>query len=105
MKLPIDVIPNTRPVRFRWKTRMDSLIGVVDQDMEGSLPATVEKAVADLITLCKRQQQEIVSLKKETEELYAQLLEAQKRIKDEAEAEALTFKSTPSTPPQGKRNR
>jgi hypothetical protein len=55
MKLPIDLIPNTNPPTFRWKT----VVGTMDnhghaiQDCEGQLPSTVETAVVELITIAK----------------------------------------------------
>jgi hypothetical protein len=54
VKLPIDVIPDTDPPRFRWTQRVDTLNGPVDQECEGQLPVTVERAVADLIALVKK---------------------------------------------------
>lgn len=62
-KLPIDIIPNTRPQRFKWHTRGDILTGARAQDFEATLPAYIEKQVMELIALVKRQQEEIETLK------------------------------------------
>ena len=65
--LPIDVVPNTDPVVFRWKRMVDSLAGEQMVTMEGALPSMVEGAVVDLIALAKRQEQELVGLRKQIE--------------------------------------
>lgn len=48
MQLPIDLIPGSHPPKFRWSRAVPQII-----PCEGNLPATCEKAVAELITLAK----------------------------------------------------
>lgn len=53
-RLPIDVIPGTIPLSFQWKQRVTTFAdGSQTIDHEGSLPASVELAVVELITLAK----------------------------------------------------
>ena len=68
MNLPIDVVPDTRPPRFRWRQTVGTPVGPHVADCEGSLPPSVEGAVADLITLAKQQAQEIMGLRRTSEE-------------------------------------
>lgn len=63
MILPIDVVPNTRPPRFRWRQRVKTLAGDKVVENEGALPAWVEGAVAELVALAK-------GLKKRLESAY-----------------------------------
>lgn len=70
--LPIDVIPDTLPLRFRWKYVMDTISGPRSLDQVGCLPPTVEDAVLDLIKLTKRQAQEIEELRKELKQFKSQ---------------------------------
>lgn len=53
MKLPIDVVPSSRPPQFRWQSRVGTPLGLRTVDHEGSLPASVEGAVADLVALAR----------------------------------------------------
>lgn len=56
--LPIDVVPGSRPRRFRWRQWVDSIVGPRYLDMEGVLPQGVDVAVMSLIdqikTLCEK---------------------------------------------------
>lgn len=71
MDLPIDVVPNVTGLRsrikFRWKQKVDSVVGTRLQDCEGSLPVVVEDKVAELIALVKMQEQEIIGLRRQVE--------------------------------------
>lgn len=57
MNLPIDIILGSRPPRFRWKQAVSNPFGTFPTiiDHEGTLPPTVEEAVAQLIALAKTQ--------------------------------------------------
>lgn len=57
MSLPIDVVPNTYPPRFRWTYQ--------GQRMESNLMPSIERAVADLIGVAKRQGELIECLQQE----------------------------------------
>lgn len=61
-KLPIEVIPNSNPPRFRWKRRVSTPNGVVEQVHEGTLPLGVDHAVSHLIAEVKRLQDRVVEL-------------------------------------------
>ena len=56
--LPIDIIPDSKPLKFRWQTRVNTLDNTATQECEGSLPLPVEGAVVMLIALTKQLQHE-----------------------------------------------
>lgn len=62
MTLPINLIPNTQPPRFRWKQVVSTPSGNRTVDHEGTLPPTVEGAVVELIKLAHHQAREIVAM-------------------------------------------
>lgn len=64
-KLPIDVVPNTRPPQFRWQQTVGTPIGPKVVDHEGALPPSIEDAVKTLIDITNRQVQEIGRLQQE----------------------------------------
>ena len=72
MTLPIDVIPNTSPARFRWRqlvtTPTDKMV-----ECEGALTSAAEGAVMSLIALAKRQEQEIEGLRRMNDGLASQV--------------------------------
>lgn len=54
MKLPIDVIPGTRPPRFRWRQTVTSPAGGTQTvEHEGMLPPALEGAIAELVAVAK----------------------------------------------------
>ena len=55
MTLPIDLIPGTRPPRFRWRQTVTTPAGDRVVNYEGVLPPAAEEAVAQLIALAKTQ--------------------------------------------------
>ena len=55
MTIPIDLISNSRPPRFRWRQTVTSPAGDRVITHEGTLPAAVEDAVAALIIIARRQ--------------------------------------------------
>lgn len=57
MDLPIDIIPGSRPPRFRWQQTVPIDGRTVNH--QGTLPPTVEEAVAQLIALTKSQQKRL----------------------------------------------
>lgn len=64
--LPIDVEKKANGLLwFRWRCRVDTPVGVRVQDCEGGLPLSAERAVADLIALCKQQETVIEQLREE----------------------------------------
>ena len=67
MNLPIELISNSSPPRFRWRQTLQTPIGTRTVDHEGTLPPTVETAVEFLIALAKQQAQEIIGLQKRVE--------------------------------------
>lgn len=69
MNLPIDIIPNTLPQRFKWCRSVTTPIGEKSIECEGSMPASSEVAISLLISLAKQQEVEILALKKQVEEL------------------------------------
>lgn len=71
--LPIDVIPNTNPPRFRWRQTVQTPTGLRTVENEGILPPSVEGAVLVLITLAKRQQKEADGLAEQVADLAAEV--------------------------------
>lgn len=67
MVLPIDVIPGSKPRRFRWRSVTDAFGGPRVTQHEGTLMPTMESAVAELIELAKRQAADIEALKKQVQ--------------------------------------
>lgn len=64
MDLPIDVVPNTNPPRFRWRQLVSSPIGMHNAQHEGVLQPSVEQAVLSLIILARQQAAEIENLQR-----------------------------------------
>lgn len=94
--LPIDIVPNTHPPKFRWKQAASTPLGPRIVDCEGELPASVESAVAELITLAKSQAQEIVGLRRTVENITAQL-DAQTELLKAAEVQPTALPMHQST--------
>lgn len=76
--LPIDIVPNTRPSRLRWRQTVTTLAGTTMVQMEGRLPAPVESAVIELIALVKRQAQDIIDLRRRHDVLVGKIESLQK---------------------------
>lgn len=64
MNLPIDVIPNTRPLKFKWRQVITSAVGNKTVEYEGEMPASVERAIESLIMIAKQLALENEELKK-----------------------------------------
>lgn len=75
MTLPINLIPNTQPPRFRWKQVVSTPSGNHTVDHEGTLPAPVESAVMDLIRVARRQELEIEKLQNTIREMDTRITE------------------------------
>ena len=54
MNLPIDIIPNTIPPKFRWRQVISTPIGKKTVEHEGQLPPSVEGAIVALIGITKQ---------------------------------------------------
>ncbi len=68
MNLPIDVIPNSNPPRFRWRQIVPTPAGTKSVEYNGAqLPPSVEGAVIQLIELAKQQYADNVELRKKLE--------------------------------------
>lgn len=89
MKLPIELIPNTDPPKFKWTRRSDSIIGEVEATHEGSVPSHLEEALVALIRLT-------VCLKKENEHMCNQLIKCKQRCDELSKPESKV--PTPSSP-------
>lgn len=63
MALPIEVVQNSYPVRFRWRQWLTSPIGETMQECEGTLPLGATQALVELIAITNRQEKEIAELK------------------------------------------
>ena len=89
MRLPIEAIPNSRPQRFRWKQTVSTPDGPRAVEYEGTMPATVEVALKELITLAN-------TLVEQRDRLLV-LLEERDRLLEEAESVAHVAPAPPTT--------
>lgn len=64
MKLPIEVA-SINPTRFRWRQLVESVNGPRVVNYKGSVQASMEQALLDLVSICKQQQKEIKALRKQ----------------------------------------
>lgn len=72
--LPIDVVPNSIPRVFVWKMLVSDFNGNrFKQEQQGSLPASVEKPVEELIVLVRKLNSENALLREENALLRGQL--------------------------------
>lgn len=94
--LPIDVVPGTRPPRFRWRVAVGTAGGHGQRavECEGSLPAGVERAVLALIGVAKAGEARCEELVKENATLKAQNLAMFEQLEARAEP------TKPAAPPQ-----
>ncbi len=53
-RLPIDVVPGSRPLRFKWRSIVDTPNGRIAQECEGPLPPSVEQSVELLIGVARQ---------------------------------------------------
>lgn len=62
MNLPIDLIPNTSPPRFRWRQVINTPVGKKTVEHEGLLLPSVEGAVEALVMIAKQLEKEVFAL-------------------------------------------
>lgn len=53
MRLPIDLIPNTSPPRFRWRQVVNTPLGRQSVEQEGAVSASIEVALQELIVMTR----------------------------------------------------
>lgn len=82
MDLPIDLIPNTHPPRFRWKHTVVTPIGQKTVECTGIMLPGVEESLITLITMAKKQAGEIAVLKQQIEGLHAQVVAGTEHVID-----------------------
>lgn len=100
MRLPIDVVAGSRPLRFKWIQRVDSVGGVRTVDYEGTLVPSVEWSICELITLCKQQAQQIKELQRIVNELTDRVAAQSELLAKKAEKPAeQPAQSTMKVPP------
>ncbi len=68
MKLPIELVLNTDPPRFRWKQTIDLIGGEREIEHIGVVPAHLEGALIALIEVAQRQAKDIEQLKKDRDQ-------------------------------------
>lgn len=51
MDLPIEIVPNSRPIKFRWKEVIDSPDGRRVVNLEGTVPPGMAIAIERLISI------------------------------------------------------
>ncbi len=62
MNLPIDIIQDSNPPRFRWRQTVSALGGPQVVECEGYLDSSVEKSVMALIVVAKKLEEELAKL-------------------------------------------
>lgn len=96
MQLPIEVIPGSRPPRFRWRYLADTPNGRQAVEQEGSLPPSMEGAMQRLISLVKQLQTENAGLQEQVNCLIRQ-------VEEKAEAPVRQPAQPAQPAPTGKR--
>lgn len=76
--LPIDVIPNSSPLRFRWRQTVHTVVGSHDVTLEGEMPASCEDAVASIIALAKQQARQLAERQHDIDNLKRVVLDVQR---------------------------
>lgn len=74
--LPITLVPNTDPPRFRWRQVVSHLGGTATVDHEGTMPPTIEVALALTIGIARQALHECAMLRGECDGLRDRLAEA-----------------------------
>jgi hypothetical protein len=73
MILPIEIVPDSRPLKFRWKYVVDTPNGKTVVAQEGSLNPSIEVALQRLISIAKQALLENASLHGQIKALTCQL--------------------------------
>lgn len=81
MKLPIEIVPNSKPQKFRWKQTIKAPGGNRIINHEGVLPVSVEQTIVQLIESCKLQISANRVLKCEVEKLKLEIEQLKKQVK------------------------
>lgn len=84
VKLPIELIPNSRPPRFRWTQLVGTPVGPKLVHHEGSVPPELEIALVALYQRAIDQDQEIVGLRHKVQGMTEQLATQTKTTADGA---------------------
>ncbi len=79
-RLPIDVVPNTNPPIFRWRSMVDTMGGVRTQELTGRMMPSLETPILELILLVKRQAEEIKVLEEDYKVLEEECDAANRRV-------------------------
>lgn len=104
-KIPITVVPHTDPPIFRWKQRVKTPNGDIEQNCEGSLPASVEIAVMHMVEDYQRVLEENRSLQFENAALKGQVDGMTQRIEELQSAKQQQSQSTPPAPATTKKTK
>ncbi len=89
-KLPIEVVPSSRPPRFRWRQLVHGPGRSEYVEREGPVEASMEVALVEVIQLARsaaEMQQEILGLRKQNEELHARLAALSEQVNKKAEGQ------------------
>ena len=78
-KLPIDLIHNTNPPKFRWTQTVQVMGCNVLQECEGMLPPSCEQAIVETIAMVKQLTRENEKLKARLNGAYELIANASKR--------------------------
>lgn len=101
MKLPIELIPNTSPPRFKWKQLLSDGRMVIH---EGSLPPNLEGAISRLIGMMEDRIEDVIRLRKQIEGLCDRVVAQSEVIAKHAEKspQQPTSQSPTHPPKKGK---
>lgn len=95
MKLPIELVHNSKPQKFRWKQSIAGRTII----HEGVVPVALEQALIELIILATNKQNYCLKLIKEIEELKKQLT---KELPQSKKVEVPTALTPQQQPKKGK---
>lgn len=97
MKLPIRLILNTDPPKFKWTQEIETLAGRSTVEHEGTVMLSMEGALMELIDLAERQAKELATLKRRVEgpDGLMDIMATQAKHNEELKKQIETMKSQP----------
>ena len=100
-KLPIDLVPDTNPPRFRWRQMVDTPAGYRVIEQEGMLPPSIDRSVEELVKMAKQLLADNVLLRGQIEGMAERVVAQSELLSRKAEVSG----SPPATATVGKKGR
>lgn len=86
MTLPIELIPNSNPPKFRWQQIVDTPAGLRTVSHIGVVPLSIENSLIRLVKLTMQQAQEIIGLRRQVEGMADRIAAQSELLSKQAEA-------------------